>query len=88
MGDILRPFEMGLRDYDEVWFYHNPGRFYPLYKKLIRETSVFYEWVELFHVLLCEDCLGDLLYIMSASSIFPFSTVYECNGIGENLQKK
>ena len=37
---LLRDFETKLRGYDEVWFYHNPGRFNPLYKRLIQRTSL------------------------------------------------
>ena len=31
-------FVQKLSRYDEMWFYHNPGRFHPLYKKLVDEA--------------------------------------------------
>lgn len=37
---LLRDFETKLRGYDEVWFYHNPGRFHGLYRRLIQRTSL------------------------------------------------
>ena len=38
--DLLQDFETKLRGYDQVWFYHNPGRFHPLYKRLIQRASL------------------------------------------------
>jgi len=37
---LLKYFERRLRDYDEIYFYHNPGRFPCLYKILLRETKL------------------------------------------------
>jgi len=37
---LLRDFEEKLRDYDEICFYHNPGRFHPLYRRLLNETGL------------------------------------------------
>ena len=37
---LIKDFEQKLGDYDEVYFYHNPGRFHPLYKRLLRETKI------------------------------------------------
>ncbi len=37
---LLNDFEQKLQSYSEIWFYHNPGRFHPLYKKLLRETRL------------------------------------------------
>jgi len=35
---LVYNFIQRLSKYDEVWFYHNPGRFHSLYKKLIEEV--------------------------------------------------
>ena len=32
---LLDNFVQQLSDYDEVWFYYNPGRFHPLYRELL-----------------------------------------------------
>lgn len=37
---LLRDFEAKLRGYEEVWFYHNPGRFHQLYERLIQRTAL------------------------------------------------
>lgn len=37
---LIKDFEQKLGDYDEIYFYHNPGRFHPLYKRLLRETKI------------------------------------------------
>jgi len=37
---LLRDFDEKLQNYDEIWFYHNPGRFHPLYKKLLQKTKL------------------------------------------------
>ena len=37
---LLKDFEQKLRNYDKIYFYHNPGRFHPLYKSLLRETGL------------------------------------------------
>ena len=37
---LLEDFEEKLVAYDEIWFYHNPGRFHPLYKRLLRKTML------------------------------------------------
>jgi len=37
---LLRDFDQKLQDYDEIWFYYNPGRFHPLYERLLQETSL------------------------------------------------
>ena len=36
--DLLADFEKQLQPYDEIWFYHNPGRFHPLYQRILRQT--------------------------------------------------
>jgi hypothetical protein len=37
---LVKDFERKLNGYSEIWFYHNPGRFHPLYKKLLEEANV------------------------------------------------
>jgi hypothetical protein len=37
---LLKNFDKSLKKYDEIWFYYNPGRFHPLYKKLIKTSSL------------------------------------------------
>jgi hypothetical protein len=37
---LIRNFEQRLVQYDEIWFYHNPGRFHPLYEKLLHEVKI------------------------------------------------
>jgi hypothetical protein len=32
---LVEDFDKQLQNYDEIWFYHNPGRFHPLYGKLL-----------------------------------------------------
>jgi len=35
---LVNHFVQQLSRYDEIWFYHNPGRFHSLYKKLVDEA--------------------------------------------------
>jgi len=37
---LLHDFESALSGYDEVYFYHNPGRFHKLYKRLIENAEL------------------------------------------------
>ncbi|RLF38820.1 MAG: hypothetical protein DRN12_07840 [Thermoplasmata archaeon] len=37
---LVQNFEKKLGSYDEIYFYHNPGRFHPLYKRLLKEVKV------------------------------------------------
>jgi hypothetical protein len=37
---LIKNFDESLKNYDEIWFYYNPGRFHPLYKKLIKTSSL------------------------------------------------
>lgn len=37
---LLNNFDDKLQQYDEIWFYYNPGRFHPLYKRLLQETKL------------------------------------------------
>jgi hypothetical protein len=45
--DLVRSFDSALASYHEICFYHNPGRFHPLYCRLIK-TSRLSEKVSLF----------------------------------------
>lgn len=44
---LLRDFDAKLAVYDEIWFYHNPGRFHHLYKRLL-DLSTLYSKIHLF----------------------------------------
>ena len=37
---LVRNFEEKLAKFDEIWFYHNPGRFHQLYEKLLKQVKV------------------------------------------------
>jgi hypothetical protein len=37
---LLVDFDRKLNGYDAIFFYHNPGRFHPLYKRLLSETAL------------------------------------------------
>jgi len=37
---LVQDFEEKLNDYDEIYFYYNPSRFHPLYKRLLKEVKV------------------------------------------------
>jgi hypothetical protein len=37
---LVTDFDAKLSAYDEIWFYYNPGRFHPLYKKLLRKSNL------------------------------------------------
>jgi hypothetical protein len=37
---LLNNFDYKLKDYDEIWFYYNPGRFHKLYKQLIHNSTI------------------------------------------------
>lgn len=38
--NLVNDFDQKLQNYDEIWFYYNPGRFHPLYDKLLQETRL------------------------------------------------
>jgi len=38
--NLVKDFDQKLKNYDGVWFYYNPGRFNPLYKRLLQETML------------------------------------------------
>ena len=37
---LVNDFDQKLQDFDEIWFYYNPGRFHPLYERLLQETHL------------------------------------------------
>lgn len=37
---LVQDFNTKLKDFDEIWFYYNPGRFHPIYKKLLVNNSL------------------------------------------------
>ncbi len=37
---LISDFDNKLQNFDEIWFYYNPGRFHPLYKKLMETSSL------------------------------------------------
>jgi hypothetical protein len=37
---LVNDFDQKLRNYDEIWFYYNPGRFHSLYRRLLREINL------------------------------------------------
>lgn len=39
-NSLLLNFDQRLLHYNEIWFYHNPGRFHPLYKKLLNDSAL------------------------------------------------
>ena len=38
--ELVRDFDERLRDFAEIYFYYNPGRFHRLYKRLLEETAL------------------------------------------------
>jgi len=38
--NLVKIFEMKLKDYDNIYFYYNPGRFHSLYKKLLSKVNL------------------------------------------------
>ena len=38
--NLINNFDQKLQKYDEIWFYYNPGRFHPLYKRLLQRTKL------------------------------------------------
>lgn len=37
---LLTNFDTALAGFDEIHFYHNPGRFHPLYRRLIESSTL------------------------------------------------
>ena len=38
--NLVIDFDRKLINYDEIWFYYNPGRFHKLYRKLLNRTNL------------------------------------------------
>jgi hypothetical protein len=39
-NQILNDFNNKLEQFDEIWFYYNPGRFHKLYKKILKDNKL------------------------------------------------
>jgi len=37
---LIDDFDQKLQNFDEIWFYYNPGRFHPLYERLLQRTRL------------------------------------------------
>jgi len=46
----VQSFNERLRDFDEIYFYHNPGRFHPLYRRVLAETALRPRIVKITHI--------------------------------------
>ena len=40
LSELIRDFDKKLVSYSEICFYHNPGRFHPLYDRLLNRTAL------------------------------------------------
>jgi hypothetical protein len=40
LGQLINNFDDRLEQYNEIWFYYNPGRFHPLYRNLLNRTNL------------------------------------------------
>jgi len=47
---LVDDFNRKLKDFDEIWFFYNPGKFHKSYRKLIRKKTLgknnVYDWFE------------------------------------------
>jgi hypothetical protein len=39
-NQLVSEFNKSLSQFDEIWFYHNPGRFHRLYRKLLKKSEL------------------------------------------------
>lgn len=39
-NNLVVDFDKKLKDFDEIWFYYNPGRFHKLYRQLLSKTCL------------------------------------------------
>jgi hypothetical protein len=39
-NQLVSEFNNSLDQFDEIYFYHNPGRFHKLYKKLLKKSEL------------------------------------------------
>jgi hypothetical protein len=51
---LVKNFDKRLHGFDEIYFYHGPGGFHPMYKRLIKESGINDRVVEITH-------LGDIV---------------------------
>jgi hypothetical protein len=38
--ELVSDFDQKLQKFAEIWFYHNPGRFHPLYRRLLQKIKL------------------------------------------------
>lgn len=57
---LVSDFDAKLAKYDEIFFYYNPGRFHPLYARLLKSSKLAGRIKEISHV---SDIEGDILVI-------------------------
>jgi len=48
--ELVKNFDERLRDYSEIHFYHNPGLFHPLYRRLLKESGLRDRIVKITHL--------------------------------------
>lgn len=48
--NLVNDFDQKLREYDEILFYYNSGRFHPLYERLLQETNLRYKVKRFTHI--------------------------------------
>lgn len=44
---LVQDFNSKLKEFDEIWFYYNPGRFHPIYKRLL-DSTLFKDKIKMF----------------------------------------
>ncbi len=53
---LLKDFEADLNEYDEIWFYYNPGRFHRVYRELLKRSKLSPKITLFTHLVQIEDC--------------------------------
>ncbi len=48
--NLIKDFDTKLENFDEIYFYYNPGRFHPLYKRLLNKTNLKPKIVRITHL--------------------------------------
>ena len=48
--ELVKNFDERLQSCDEIYFYYNPGRFHPLYKRLLKDTKLRDRVVKITHL--------------------------------------
>jgi hypothetical protein len=57
---LVSDFDKKLANYDEIWFYYNPGRFHPLYDRLLAESKLANRIRRFTHILEILPCSQEL----------------------------